>query len=123
MTSVSEIRIPLAELPEGERRTVSFGDRQVTVFHVEGRFVAWHDRCPHQGGPVCSRGAVNPLLVATVAADGEVIESFADDVKTISCPWHGWEYDIATGRSLADPKRGLIPVRVAVDGDAVVVSL
>jgi 3-phenylpropionate/trans-cinnamate dioxygenase ferredoxin subunit len=40
----------------------------------------------------------------------------------IRCPWHGWEFDLDTGRSLLEPDRiGVKVYRVTVDEDTVVV--
>jgi nitrite reductase (NADH) small subunit len=118
-----EIRIPAAQLGDGERHTVELDGRRVTVFNVDGRFVAYHDRCAHQGGPVCTRGTLHPYLTADVGEDGEAREYFKEGATTIACPWHGWEFDLATGASLADPRRRLRPARVARDGDELVIGL
>jgi nitrite reductase/ring-hydroxylating ferredoxin subunit len=118
-----EARIPLASLPDGGRHTVELEGRRVTVFNLGDRFVAYHDRCLHQGGPVCSQGTFHPHLVAEVTADGSVREYFKEGDKVIACPWHGWEYDLATGEALWNRQRRLRPARVDVDGADVVVRL
>jgi len=40
----------------------------------------------------------------------------------LRCPWHEWEYDIATGEALFDPQVKIVryPVEV-VDGSIVVI--
>jgi nitrite reductase (NADH) small subunit len=120
---MAEARIPVAELPAGERRTVELDGRAVTVFNLGDRYVAYVDRCTHQGGPVCSRGTLHPHLTAEITDGGEVREFFKDGDQVIACPWHGWEYDLATGRALADRTRSLRPARVEVDGADLVVRL
>lgn len=120
---MAEARFPEAELAAGERRSVELDGRPVTVFNLGDRYVAYVDRCAHQGGPACSRGTLHPLLTAEVLPDGEVREFFADGGQVLACPWHGWEYDLATGRALADRTRGLRPARVELDGGDVVVRL
>ena len=75
----------------------------MTVFNLAGRYVAYVDRCLHQGGPVCSRGTLHPFLTAEIEASGEVREYFAEGSRVIACPWHGWEYDLDDGRGAVEP--------------------
>jgi nitrite reductase/ring-hydroxylating ferredoxin subunit len=111
-----EARFPLSELGEGERRSVELDGVPVTVFNLGDRYVAYVDRCLHQGGPACSRGTLHPLLTAEVLADGEVREYFQDGARVIACPWHGWEYDLATGEALWNRARRLRAATVEDDG-------
>jgi nitrite reductase/ring-hydroxylating ferredoxin subunit len=120
---MAEARIPARELPAGERRNVELDGRAVTVFNLGDRYVAYVDRCSHQGGPVCSRGTLHPHLTAEITDSGEVREYFKDGEQVIACPWHGWEYDLATGRALSDRTRSLRPARVELDGADLVVRL
>jgi 3-phenylpropionate/trans-cinnamate dioxygenase ferredoxin subunit len=88
------------ELAEGERLLVDVGGRPVGIFRRRGRFFALLNRCPHQGGPLCSGG-----VVALLEADrpGDIRINPARELVT--CPWHGWEFDIETGQSYVDPAR------------------
>ncbi|NYD34085.1 Rieske 2Fe-2S domain-containing protein [Actinomycetospora corticicola] len=102
------------ELAPGEHRVVQVGRRSIGIFRVGDRYHALADHCPHQGGPLC-RGRVAPVAVAP--APGEV--ALDPDRVFVACPWHGWEYDVTTGRSYVGP--GDAPARsfpaevVAVD--------
>lgn len=84
----------LDEFPPGERRIVQAGRRSIGVFRVGDRFYAINNYCPHQGGPLCL-GRTKPWVWSD--RPGE----FAMDEREalVACPWHGWEYDLATGRS------------------------
>ena len=95
---------PVGELPAGERRIVNIGRRSIGVFHVGDRFYAVRNRCPHQGGPLC----VGHILGDAVA-DGPGLAAVSDNPLRIACPWHGWEYDLATGQSFMGPGRGNVP--------------
>lgn len=86
------------ELPPGARRVVEVAGRSIGVFHVDGDFVALRNRCPHQGGPLC-RGPVTGFLIGE--RPGEYRYSRAGEI--LRCPWHGWEFDLRTGRSWFDP--------------------
>jgi nitrite reductase/ring-hydroxylating ferredoxin subunit len=90
----------VAELPPGSRRLVTIRGQDVVVFNVGGEYFALLDRCPHQGGSL-SRGKLTGLVEAS--APGEVRYSRRGEI--IRCPWHGWEYDLRTGKSFCDPAR------------------
>jgi 3-phenylpropionate/trans-cinnamate dioxygenase ferredoxin subunit len=85
---------PLHSFPSGERRIVEVGGRSIGVFRVGESFYGIRNRCPHQGGPLCL-GHVLGDAVAT--APGEA--TISSDPLRIACPWHGWEYDLDSGRS------------------------
>lgn len=89
---------PVSEIPPGTRRSVKIGGRAVAVFNAAGRFYAVRDVCPHQGAPL-SRGVLVGEL--TACRPGEY--SFDAGRPHVKCPWHGWEYDLATGQSAYDP--------------------
>ena len=69
------------EIPSGEGRMFEVNGRQVAVFNVGGRFHAIAHRCAHQQGPL---------------AEGDL------DGCVVTCPWHGWTYDVTTGESPDD---------------------
>ena len=106
------------DIPPGERRIVEIGGRQVGVFNVNGEYFAVLNRCPHQGGSLCS-GRQTGLVTST--RPGEYTTSRSGEI--IRCPWHGWEFDLRTGQSWFDPRA--VRVRrydVSVEPGAVVVS-
>ena len=90
---------PVADFPPGTRRLIEAGDRKIAVFNVRGEFFALNDRCPHEGGSLC-KGKLSGLVVAS---EPGVYEWTRDD-EIIRCPWHGWEFDLRTGRSQCDPR-------------------
>jgi nitrite reductase/ring-hydroxylating ferredoxin subunit len=82
-----------AEIPDGERKIVQIGDRSIGVFHHRGQWYALRNYCLHRGGPV-----------ATGTLEGD----------TLTCPWHGYQYDVTTGKYLPDPGVGLEAYTVEV---------
>lgn len=113
----------VGEIGEGERITVQLEGREVTVFNVEGDYHAYTNWCAHQSGPICE-GTLTGTTVARVDEETRELElEYARDGKILSCPWHGWEYDVVTGECLS--KRGVkLPEHpVAVQGGEVVVSI
>ncbi|MBO0874620.1 MAG: Rieske (2Fe-2S) protein [Pseudonocardia sp.] len=100
----------VSDVPEGGRYIGEFGGRSIGILNVEGRFHAFLNRCPHLSGPLCE-GEVLGL----VYADGPGNLKFAPERKMLTCPWHGWEFDLETGRSYVNPSRlraRRIPVEV-----------
>ncbi|MFL5802061.1 MAG: Rieske (2Fe-2S) protein [Roseiflexaceae bacterium] len=101
------------EIPPGGRKIVEVAGRSIGVFNLGGVFFALRNRCPHQGGPLCS-GSLGGLISAP--RPGEYHYSRAGEM--LRCPWHGWEFDIRTGQSWFDPAR--VRVRryeVTVEGE------
>ena len=97
-------------------RIVEIEGRRVGVISVGTDLYAVHDRCPHMGASMCA-GSVSGTLVAS--APHEWV--YGRDGRVIRCPWHGWEFDLETGRSLLEPAQtGLRTYRVTVDGDEAV---
>ena len=88
------------EIPPGERKLVTLRGREIAVFNVGGDYLAILDRCPHQGGSLC-RGK----LVGLVEADGPGSYRYHRKGEIVRCPWHGWEFDLRTGKSYCDPAR------------------
>jgi 3-phenylpropionate/trans-cinnamate dioxygenase ferredoxin subunit len=106
------------DIPPGERKIVEIGGRTVGVFNVNGEYFAVLNRCPHQGGSLCS-GRQTGLV--TSSRPGEYETSRAGEI--IRCPWHGWEFDLRTGQSWFDPRA--VRVRrydVSVEPGSVLVS-
>jgi len=100
--------IPIAaesECPPGTSIERIVADRVVALANVAGTFHAIDGLCPHQGGPL---------------GTGALCET------TLTCPWHGWQFDVVTGRhSISATVRqtvhevrvadGRVFVRLAVD--------
>lgn len=88
------------EIPPGSRRIVELDGRQIGIFNIDGEYVAFLHRCPHMSGPLCE-GQVIGLVESSGPGDVRLDESR----KFLTCPLHGWEFDVHTGQSYLDPKR------------------
>lgn len=88
-----------SELPDGERLIVEVAGREIGIFNIEGELFAIRNRCPHLGGPLC-KGEVLGLVHSSGPGDVQ----FDASVKLLTCPWHGWEFDIETGQSYFNPR-------------------
>lgn len=88
-----------ADIPEGSHKTVDVSGRSIGVYNIKGEYYAIHNYCPHQGAKLCK----GPVCGTTLASD--VYEYiYGKDREIVRCPWHGWEFDIKTGKSLFDGK-------------------
>ena len=90
------------ELAPGECGEYVARDRIVALYNVDGTFYALDGICPHQGGPL-GKGTLAGCIV--------------------TCPWHGFQFDVTTGqhqtsRSLVHPT-----FRVKVEGGGVWVDV
>lgn len=90
----------VGELPLGERKIVEAEGRSIGVFNVGGRFYALRNSCPHQAAPLCL-GSIKGM--ATPGKPGEYV--WTREGEILRCPWHGWEFDIITGRSIFNPHK------------------
>jgi nitrite reductase (NADH) small subunit len=95
------------DLKEGERKIISHGAQEIGVIRANGALYAYTNLCPHQGGPACEGLLVHK--VEEIIAEDKTYRGmrFNEDILHIVCPWHGWEFDIATGRCAGDGKFGL----------------
>jgi len=113
-----EARLPIASAPaEGSVRMLEIGTHRIGLYRVSGRFYALANRCPHRGAPLCSGMVATPL---DAADEGVALGARGSVVR---CPWHKWEFDIASGRSLVDERLRVRRYAVRVEAEQVVVTL
>lgn len=88
-------------LAPGELTEVIIGGTAIAVCNVDGAFHAVSSVCPHAGGPL---------------GDG-VLED-----HTLTCPYHGWSFDVRDGACSVNPEVTLPVFEVVVHRDAVCVK-
>jgi nitrite reductase/ring-hydroxylating ferredoxin subunit len=91
-----------AACPPGSVRELVAGERIVAIFNVDGQFHALDGICPHQGGPL-GKGTLHGCIV--------------------TCPWHGWQFDVTTGQHQASAslRHGTFPTKI--EGDEIWVEI
>jgi nitrite reductase/ring-hydroxylating ferredoxin subunit len=89
----------VGEFADGDRKIVDVNGKSVGVFRIGDAFFAVRNRCPHQFGPLCI-GAIAARPLSDEPGDLRMEES---GTPLLACPWHGWEYDLATGQSFMGP--------------------
>lgn len=90
------------DLKPGENKTIEVNGREIALFNVDGEFYAIDNTCAHRGGPL-----------------GEGI----CDGNIVTCPWHGWKYDVTTGISPVNAQIRVSAYEVKVEGDEVKLKL
>jgi len=68
---------PASELPNGERLFIEIEGRMIVIFNIAGQYFAIADVCSHDDGPV---------------GEGD-LEGY-----NITCPRHGAQFDVRTGK-------------------------
>ena len=86
----------------GQGRKVVVSGRHIALFRLDDQFFALDNMCLHRGGPLC---------------DGAI------DRGVVTCPWHGWSYEISTGTMVQDPRVGVSKHEVRLTGDEISVRL
>ena len=91
-----------SDIPEDEARVFDLGGRPVAVFNAGGTFHACKNVCPHRGGPI---------------GEGDF------DGRLVTCPWHGWQFDVTTGVNVLMPAARVDVYAVTVDAGHIQVDL
>ncbi len=107
----------VGEIPPGQRKLVDVDGHSIGVFNVHGTFVAILNVCPHENAPVCQGRITGTTLPS---APGEF--RWGREGEILVCPWHGWEFDLITGKCLTD-RRKLHRYPVIVEDDTLYLTL
>jgi nitrite reductase (NADH) small subunit len=90
-------------LPEDEGTVVYIDEHSVALFRAGDEVHVYVNSCPHKGGPV---------------GEGLVVDGI------VTCPWHGSQFEVATGACVRGPAQGpLEAVAATLHGDEVVVDV
>lgn len=94
-----------SDVPIGGRLVVEVEGRSIGIFNLDGEFFALRNVCPHQAAPVCKG---NTCGLVSSSQPGSF--AYSREGEILRCPWHHWEFDIRTGRSVFDPQATRIRV-------------
>lgn len=106
------------EIPPGERKIVEIGGRSIGVFNVNNNYVAVLNICPHELAPIC-RGRVSGTTLPSQPNEFR----WGREGEILFCPWHGWEFDLLTGKALADRRKRLHLHTVTIEDDVIYVTV
>ena len=91
-----------SDIKPGENKAVEVNGEHVALFNVDGEFFAISNTCPHRGGPL-GEGYL----------EGDIV----------TCPWHGWRFNVKTGNNAIMPNMKVQSYPVKVEGSDVFVSV
>lgn len=92
----------VSEIGEGKQFRFELDGREFMICNRDGNFHAVDGVCPHRGA----------LLI-----QGDVSGT------TVSCPWHGWEFDIVSGEGMTNPSSSLCKHPVTVENGTIFIEL
>ena len=107
-----------AEFADRTIRTVGVNGCEIGIVRWNGALYAVNNLCTHQSGPVCS-GILSGRLTATSPGGMDLDNT----TPILACPWHGWEFDLRTGRALHDAQHRLRLFPVHVENGRVLVDV
>ena len=90
-----------SEIPPGTGRPFVVGRYELAVFNIDGDFFALENSCPHQGGPIADGWLEGPL---------------------VTCPWHGWCFDVRSGKMTLGDFARVRKFLVRREAEAIMVS-
>jgi len=89
------------EIPAGAIREYQIDGKTVALANVDGKFYAIDNVCLHHGGPL----------------GGGVLNG-----RAVTCPWHGWEYDVTSGKMTQNPAVGVNCYKLEIRGEDIFVD-
>jgi nitrite reductase (NADH) small subunit len=102
-TAVARTKIAeTKDVPPGTATSVAAGGKTLALFNVDGTLFAVDNTCAHRGGPL---------------GEGDLDGAF------VTCPWHGWRYDVRTGVRDGSPPVHVACYPVTVENGAAYVDL
>jgi nitrite reductase (NADH) small subunit len=90
------------EIPPGTIREFDIDGKNIALANVDGKLFAINNICLHRGGPL---------------GEGEL------EGQVVVCPWHGWKYDVTTGKLTTNSTVGVQCYAVEVRGDDIYVDI
>ena len=91
-----------SDLKPGENKVFNVNGTEVALFNIDGEFFAINNTCLHRGGPL-GEGFL----------EGDVV----------TCPWHGWRFNVKTGVSPVVPTAKVETYKVKVESNDILVAI
>jgi nitrite reductase/ring-hydroxylating ferredoxin subunit len=90
------------DVAPGQIREIQVQGTTIAVANVGGQFHAINNTCLHRGGPL-GQGSLQGTVV--------------------TCPWHGWTFDVTSGRITHNQAGGVARYPVELRGEDVYVDI
>lgn len=94
--------IDVASVPPGSSAEIVADGRIFAVFNVDGTFHVVDGICPHAGGPI-GKGTLRGNIV--------------------TCPWHGWQFDVSTGQHCLNQRICQTPYEARIEDGKVIAEI
>jgi len=94
--------VKVAEVPAGTIREFHIEGKAVALANAGGTFYAINNTCLHRGGPL-GQGTL--------------------EGKVVTCPWHGWQFDVTNGKLVQNPQASVDCYPVEIRGEDVFVDV
>ena len=115
----SHLVCAVSEILEGAPFLATIGGHQIGIICHEGKYHGLLNFCPHAGAPICE-GRIEAMVVADVPGESARREKGR---PVIRCPWHHWEFDLSTGRSVTSIGPKIRVFNVTVENEQVWVEM
>ncbi len=100
---IEQVKIALtSDVPVNHGKVIPVKGEVIALFNVDGKFYAIDNACPHRGGPL---------------GEGDL------EGCVVTCPWHGWNFDVTTGCSHDIPDEKIKTYSCRIEGETVWVEL
>ena len=93
----------VSEVPNFGKKVVEISGQELLLVNLKGKIYACENECPHQGSP----------LAGGIVKDG----------PTLSCPRHGYRFNLESGTCLDFPEYTLKIYPTQLQGDDIMVEL
>jgi nitrite reductase (NADH) small subunit len=91
-----------ADVKPGNGMVAEVNGKTIALFNVDGTYYAIDNTCVHRGGPL---------------GEGDL------DADVVTCPWHGWQFNVKTGACVNNPSARVVSYQVSVEGSDIKILL
>lgn len=92
----------LSDIRPGECQITEANGRAIALFNVDGTIYALDNTCLHRGGPL---------------GEGDLAG------EIVTCPWHGWQYNVRTGEKCNDSTKRVARYETKIEGGQIMVAV
>jgi nitrite reductase/ring-hydroxylating ferredoxin subunit len=90
------------DVKPGSGMVAEVNGKTIALFNVEGKYHAIDNTCVHRGGPL---------------GEGDM------EGEVVTCPWHGWQFNVTTGACVNNPSAQVTSYQVQIDGSDIKILL
>lgn len=106
------------ELSESQPKIIEIDGISIGIIYNSGNYYAIRNTCPHKNGPIC-KGTVRGTMLPSDPQEYK----YGMKEQVIACPWHGWEFDLETGKGLFGNDRKLKKYSIEINDDKIYIEI